>query len=71
MGRNKGASTLEGFMISTGAQGECFYTEKSSALVQAVASNYGRKASTEKVMAISMRDEIPEVKYITKVTLSS
>lgn len=68
MGRLKGQSVMESWMIVNGKSGEQFFSEKPDRHLTALASYHQRKIITEKLIAISCGNE-PKTKHIIKVTI--
>lgn len=62
-------STLEGWFMIFGKKGEIFYSIKKDKDLQAFATYYQRKISTERLTAVTSAKEIPTCHSITKVTL--
>ena len=62
-------STLEGWFMMFGKKGQIFYSLKKDKDLQAFATHYKRKISTERLTAVSVKKEIPNCHSITKVTL--
>ena len=69
MGRPKGQSTMETWMIVNGKAGEHFYSDKTDKTFTGAATYYKRKIVTERLITITTGGKEPKAKYITKVTL--
>jgi hypothetical protein len=69
MGRNKGQSTMESWMIANGKPGESFYSDKIDRHLTALSTHYQRKIITERLITITTGGKEPQSKYITKITL--
>jgi hypothetical protein len=69
MGRPKGQSTMESWMIANGKKGECFYSDKPDRNFTAISTYYNRKITTERLITITTGGKQPKSKYITKVKL--
>jgi hypothetical protein len=69
MGRNKGQSTMESWMIVNGKQGEHFYSDKADRHLTAISNYHNRKIITERLITVTTGGKEPKSKYITKVTL--
>jgi lipoprotein-anchoring transpeptidase ErfK/SrfK len=62
-------TAIESLSIVNGKDFSVFYTTKKDKDVTALASYYGRKILTERLIAISGGKENPKVTTLTKVTL--
>lgn len=69
MGRPKGLTTVESWMIANGKSGDHFYSDKTDANLTGSANFYNRKIITERLITITTGGKEPIAKYITKVTL--
>lgn len=69
MGRPKGQSTMESWMIANGKAGEHFYSDKMDRHLTAISTHHQRKIITERLITITTGGKEPISKYITKVTL--
>lgn len=69
MGRPKGQSTVESWMIANGKMGNTFYSDKMDRHLTAIATHHKRKILTERLITITTGGKSPKSKYITKVTL--
>ncbi len=69
-GRTKGIPfTPEAWMMQYGKEGATFYSEKKDRHLTAIATNYKRKITTERLTTVTTGKETPVAKSITKVTL--
>jgi lipoprotein-anchoring transpeptidase ErfK/SrfK len=62
-------TTIESLSIINGKDFSIFYTTKKDKDVTALASYYGRKILTERLIVISGGKETPKATTLTKVTL--
>lgn len=69
MGRPKGQTNADSWLIANGKIGDQFYSEKEDKYLTALSSYYKRKILTERIIAISSGKKNPICKYIVKVTL--
>lgn len=69
MGRPKGPSTIESWMIANGKAGEHFYSDKMDRHLTALSNHHKRKIVTERLITVTTGGKEPISKYITKVTL--
>lgn len=69
MGRPKGQSTMESWMIANGKKGECFYSNKIDRHLTAISTHHKRKILTERLITITTAKNKPKAECITKVTL--
>lgn len=69
MGRPKGPSTMESWMIVNGKAGEHFYSDKMDRHLTALSNHHNRKIVTERLITVTTGGKEPISKYITKVTL--
>ena len=69
MGRPKGQSTMESWMIANGKTGEHFYSDKMDRHLTAISTHHKRKIITERLITVTTGGKEPKSKYITKVTL--
>ena len=69
MGRPKGQSTAESWMIANGKAGEHFYSDKMDRHLTALSTYYQRKIATERLITVTTGGKKPLSKYITKATL--
>jgi len=69
MGRKKGQTTVESWMIANGKAGQSFYSDKEDKHLTAISSYHKRKIVTERLITITTGGKKPEAKYITKITL--
>lgn len=69
VGRPKGQSTMESWMIANGKSGEHFYSNKADRHLTAISTQHNRKIVTERLITITTGGKEPISKYITKVTL--
>lgn len=69
MGRPKGQSTVESWMIANGKKGAHFYSDKMDRHLTAIASHHKRAILTQRLITVNMSDKNLKAKKITKVTL--
>lgn len=69
MGRPKGQTTVESYMIANGKVGYCFYSDKNDKHLTAIATHHNRKIQTQRLITVTTGKEEPKAQYITKVTL--
>lgn len=69
MGRPKGQSTMESWMIVNGKAGQHFYSDKMDRHLTAIFTYHQRKIVTERLITVTTGGKDPKSKYITKVTL--
>lgn len=67
----KKPTTIESWMLVNGKKGKHFYTDKQDKHLTALATYYGRKIRTERMVVITTGGKEPKAKYITKVVLIS
>lgn len=61
--------SIESWAVVNGKEGDVFYTEKKDKDITSIATKFGKKVSTEKVILITISKPAPEVKFVTKVTI--
>ena len=69
MGRKKGQSIMESWMIANGKTGQHFYSDKLDRHLTAIATHHNRKIETERLLVVTTAKAQPTAKYVTKVTL--
>lgn len=69
MGRPKGQSTMESWMILNGKVGDEFYSKKVDRHLTAIATHHNRKITTERLLVVTTGGKTPKAEYITKVKL--
>jgi hypothetical protein len=67
--KGRKVKSMESFAIINGKPGDSFYTHKKDKDVTAIATYYKKKVSTERIIAISKKEDSPISTMITKVTL--
>jgi len=67
MGRN--ITTLESLFIANGKSGDVFYSAKPDKHFTSLATYYGRKILTERLIAVKPTTTKPSAEVLTKVTL--
>ena len=67
MGRS--ISTLDSLFIVNGKSGDVFYSAKSDKHFTSLATYYGRKILTERLIAVKKTGDKPCAEFITKVIL--
>lgn len=69
MGRAKGQTTMESWMIANAKEGLSFYSDKQDKHLTAIATHHKRKITTERLIITTTGGKEPKSKYITKVNL--
>jgi hypothetical protein len=69
MGRH--VSSLEGFMIVNGKEGDTFYSKRDARFIMTVAAYYKRNVKTAKVLTIHDNGTVVKTEHATQVTLLS
>jgi hypothetical protein len=61
--------SMESWMLANGKVGAVFYSEKKDRHITAIATHYGRRISTERILAVSTAKSTPNALYIVRVTI--
>lgn len=60
---------IESWVMINGVKGDYFYSEKKDKDLTAIASYYNRKITTQRMVTVTTSNQLPEAKYLTKVTM--